>query len=87
MRNDRFRRAIEVLGAAFEGGLRQWSPSRVPGEEGQLDSPMFSVIVPEWPNVRDHLRAKPRRGGRRIVLPYVLGSERRGICAMGIVVG
>jgi N-acetyltransferase len=49
-RNERSRRAIEGLGARFEGVLRQWSPSWVPGEEGQLrDSAMFSVIASEWP--------------------------------------
>lgn len=52
-RNDRSRRAIERLGAQFEGVLRSWSESRVPGEEGLLrDSAMFSVIAPEWPVVK-----------------------------------
>jgi N-acetyltransferase len=58
-RNARSRRAIERLGATFEGVLRQWSASRVPGEEGQLrDSAMFSVIASEWPQVEAALRAR-----------------------------
>jgi N-acetyltransferase len=65
-RNARSRQAIERLGATFEGVLRQWSPSRVLGEEGQLrDSAMFSVIASEWPNVRDHLRGRLSRGDQR----------------------
>ncbi len=58
-RNERSRRAIEGLGARFEGVLRQWSPSRAPGEEGLLrDSAMFSVIAAEWAAVRAHLRRR-----------------------------
>src|SRR3974390_2730621 len=34
-RNARSRRAIRSIGAQFEGVLRQWSPSRAPGEEGR----------------------------------------------------
>ena len=50
-RNVRSRRAIEGLGATFEGILRRWSPSWAPGEEGKLrDSAMYSVIDVEWPN-------------------------------------
>jgi N-acetyltransferase len=65
-RNARSRQAIERLGATFEGVLRQWSPSRALGEEGQLrDSAMFSVIASEWPNVRDHLRGRLTRGDQR----------------------
>jgi len=55
-RNERSRRAIHALGARFEGVLRSWSQSWVPGEEGQLrDSAMYSVIASEWPSCRDHL--------------------------------
>ncbi|MHB1776985.1 MAG: GNAT family N-acetyltransferase [Acidimicrobiales bacterium] len=58
-RNQQSRRALERLGARFEGVLRRWSPSRAPGEERQLrDSAMFSVIAPEWPGVQAHLRAR-----------------------------
>jgi RimJ/RimL family protein N-acetyltransferase len=56
-RNDRSRRAIEALGAHFEGILRNWSRSWVPGEEGKLrDSAMYSVIDSEWPDCQARLR-------------------------------
>ena len=55
-RNQRSRRAIEALGATFEGILRNWSMSWVPGEEGLLrDSAMYSVIASEWSTVKDRL--------------------------------
>jgi RimJ/RimL family protein N-acetyltransferase len=55
-RNLRSRQAIERLGARFEGVLRNWSPSRAPGEEGLLrDSAIFSVIETEWPSVKARL--------------------------------
>ena len=61
-RNVRSRRAIEALGATFEGVLRSWSMSWVPGEEGRLlDSAMYSVIAPEWDAVRDRLAARLAR--------------------------
>jgi RimJ/RimL family protein N-acetyltransferase len=58
-RNERSRRAIEGLGAHFEGVLRSWSQSWAPGEEGGLrDSAMYSVISSEWPDCEDHLRKR-----------------------------
>ena len=58
-RNLRSRRAIEGLGASFEGVLRSWSQSWAPGEEGRLrDSAMFSIIAPEWPVCREHLERR-----------------------------
>ncbi|MEV6155446.1 GNAT family protein [Nonomuraea sp. NPDC052129] len=58
-RNERSRRAIEGLGAHFEGVLRSWSPSWAPGEAEMLrDSAMFSVVVAEWPAVKSALRAR-----------------------------
>jgi RimJ/RimL family protein N-acetyltransferase len=63
-RNQRSRRAIERLGARFEGVLRGWSPSHAPGEERKLrDSAMFSVIAAEWPGVKSHLAARVARAG------------------------
>ena len=48
-RNQQSRRAIEGLGAQFEGVLRKWSRSWVRGEAGGLrDSAMFSIIESEW---------------------------------------
>lgn len=58
-RNHRSRRAIEGLGATFEGVLRRWSPSWTPGEEGRLrDSAMYSFIDVEWPDREDRLRRR-----------------------------
>jgi RimJ/RimL family protein N-acetyltransferase len=55
-RNERSRRAIEGLGARFEGVLRSWSESWAPGERGRLrDSAMFSVVAAEWPSCKAHL--------------------------------
>lgn len=61
-RNERSRRAIEGVGARFEGVLRNWSESWVTGEEGGLrDSAIFSIIDSEWPDTERHLRAKLAR--------------------------
>jgi N-acetyltransferase len=61
-RNQRSRRALEALGATFEGVLRQWSLSWAPGEQGLLrDSAMYSVIAPEWPAVRERLAQRLAR--------------------------
>jgi RimJ/RimL family protein N-acetyltransferase len=63
-RNARSRAAIASLGAAFEGVLRSWQPSRVPGEEGLLrDSALFSIVAAEWPAVRDRLTVHLGRSG------------------------
>jgi RimJ/RimL family protein N-acetyltransferase len=64
-RNDRSRRALERLGAQFEGVLRDWSQSHAPGEQGQLrDSAMFSVIASEWPAIKAALRRRLARTAR-----------------------
>jgi N-acetyltransferase len=64
-RNERSRRAIAGLGARFEGVLRHWSPSRAPGEEGQLrDSAIFSVIAAEWPATKAALRRRLAQPGQ-----------------------
>jgi RimJ/RimL family protein N-acetyltransferase len=61
VRNERSRRAIEKMGARFEGVLRSWQPSFVPGEEGRFrDTAMYSVIREEWPEVREALRRRLR---------------------------
>lgn len=63
-RNQRSRQAIEHLGARFEGVLRNWGPSWVPGEEGSLrDSALFSVIAAEWPQVKSALTRRIQRPG------------------------
>jgi RimJ/RimL family protein N-acetyltransferase len=63
-RNARSRAAIAALGAKFEGILRGWQPSLVPGEEGRLrDSAMYSIRDAEWAEVR---RSLTDRLGRRL---------------------
>jgi N-acetyltransferase len=58
-RNEQSRRAIEGLGASFEGVLRKWSQSWAPGEEGGLrDSAMYSIIQSEWSACKALLRAR-----------------------------
>ncbi|MFI2645235.1 GNAT family N-acetyltransferase [Streptomyces sp. NPDC018610] len=66
-RNARSRAAVERVGARFEGVLRNWSRSRVAGEEGLLrDSALFSVTAAEWPRRRAALEAAvARRTARR----------------------
>jgi RimJ/RimL family protein N-acetyltransferase len=55
-RNARSRAAIERIGASFEGVLRSWQPSLVPGEEGLYrDSAYYSFIAEEWPELRRRL--------------------------------
>jgi RimJ/RimL family protein N-acetyltransferase len=59
VRNERSRRAIERLGATFEGVLRHWQPSMVATEEKLLrDTAMYSVLDIEWPGVREGLQAR-----------------------------
>jgi len=66
-RNERSRTAIGALGTTFEGILRQWSPSRVPGEEGLLrDSAIFSAVIAEWPEVKAGLERRLQQGGRGV---------------------
>lgn len=58
-RNERSRAAIERIGATFEGVLRRWQPSQVPGEENIFrDSAMFSVIDADWTAVRTRLESQ-----------------------------
>lgn len=60
-RNERSRRAIERLGASFEGILRGWQPSLVVGEEGQVrSSAMYSILPDEWPAIRARLEERLR---------------------------
>jgi RimJ/RimL family protein N-acetyltransferase len=62
VRNARSRAAILRIGATFEGVLRAWQPSFVPGEEGLLrDTAMFSVVRSEWPSVRAALDERRSR--------------------------
>lgn len=55
-RNERSRRAIERLGATFEGVLRQHKF----GVDGlPRDTAMYSIIDQEWPRVKEQLQQKP----------------------------
>ncbi|HEY5092923.1 MAG TPA: GNAT family protein [Acidimicrobiales bacterium] len=55
-RNERSRRAMERLGATFEGVLRNWQPSQVDGEEGRTrDTSMYSILPSEWPAIKARL--------------------------------
>jgi RimJ/RimL family protein N-acetyltransferase len=55
-RNERSRRAMERLGAHFEGVLRNWQPSQVDGEEDRTrDTSMYSILPLEWPAIKERL--------------------------------
>lgn len=57
-RNERSRRAIERLGAHFEGVRR----ADMPGRDGTVrDSAFYSIIEAEWPDVRRALEARLER--------------------------
>ncbi|MFI2205664.1 GNAT family N-acetyltransferase [Streptomyces sp. NPDC020192] len=65
-RNSRSRAAIAGVGAQFEGVLRNWSRSWVPGEDGRLrDSAIFSITTEEWPDCRARLEQRMARGFER----------------------
>ena len=52
-RNERSRRAIERLGAQFEGIRRV----DMPGQDGTVrNSACYSIVRAEWPAVRDRLQ-------------------------------
>ena len=58
-RNERSRRAIERIGASFEGVLRHHRPSMVAGEQGRpRDTALFAVTDDDWPAVARSLRAR-----------------------------
>lgn len=55
-RNERSRRAIERIGARFEGVLRRHRPSAAVGEAGRLrDTAVYSVTIDDWPAVESRL--------------------------------
>jgi N-acetyltransferase len=59
-RNARSRRAILGIGATFEGVLRSYG--RRAEEPSRLrDAAMFSILVAEWPAVRERLSARVAR--------------------------
>jgi RimJ/RimL family protein N-acetyltransferase len=58
-RNERSRAALAALPARFEGIFRHHMV--VPYGDGIRDSAYYSVIAPEWPQVRETLRARLAR--------------------------
>ena len=58
-RNERSRRAIERLGATFDGVLRNWQPSVAENEGGMVrSSAMYSIVPDQWPAIRDRLQRR-----------------------------
>ena len=51
-RNDRSRRAIERLGARFDGILRAHMPG---ADDAVRDSAYYSIVAAEWPGVKERL--------------------------------
>jgi N-acetyltransferase len=61
-RNERSRRAIERIGARFEGVLRNWQAAQVEGEDALTrNSAIYSILPEEWPSVRERLEERLRR--------------------------
>ena len=55
-RNEQSRRAIERIGAHFEGVLRRHRPSTAAGETGRLrNTAAYSVTIDDWPAVEGRL--------------------------------
>jgi RimJ/RimL family protein N-acetyltransferase len=58
-RNDRSRRAIERIGARFEGELRRHRRSTHAGDGSRLrDTASYSITVDDWPDVRASLAGR-----------------------------
>jgi RimJ/RimL family protein N-acetyltransferase len=56
-RNEQSRRAIERLGARFEGVMRRHRRSTRAGEDATLrDTATYSIIADEWPEIEARLR-------------------------------
>jgi N-acetyltransferase len=61
-RNHRARAGIVAVGATFEGVLRNWQPSRAPGEEGwPRNTAMHSITPEEWPATKRMLNERIER--------------------------
>jgi len=59
--NSRSQQAVEALGATKDGIIRHFE-ARPDGSA--RDSHMYSILVREWPDVRQHLEQRLRRHGR-----------------------
>ena len=58
--NFRSQRAIEALGAKKDGVIRH---HRARPDGSVRDSVMYSIVAPEWPDVKKHLTQRLARGG------------------------
>jgi RimJ/RimL family protein N-acetyltransferase len=58
VRNERSRTALSRIGAQFEGMLRA---HRLAADLTARDSARFSIVAAEWPEVKEHLRARLTR--------------------------
>jgi len=57
-RNDRSRRAIERLGAHFDGVLR----ANMPAADGTVrNSAYYSIVASEWPTIKARLESELTR--------------------------
>ena len=72
-RNGRSRAAILKVGAQFEGIARR---DKVRADGSWRDSAVYSVVVDEWPSVRDALETRLAGWGDRAVV--LNGSRERG---------
>ena len=57
-RNEQSRRAIERIGATFEGVLRRHRPRADVDRAAPRDTACYSVVADEWPDIRARLRAR-----------------------------
>jgi N-acetyltransferase len=58
-RNEQSRRAIERIGATFEGVLRRHRRSTHAGDGDRLrDTASYSITIDDWPSVESHLHAR-----------------------------
>jgi RimJ/RimL family protein N-acetyltransferase len=64
--NTRSRRALEKLGATFEGILRY---DRLLPDGRPRDSALYSIIAADWPQVREHLLARMQQYSSSITPP------------------
>jgi RimJ/RimL family protein N-acetyltransferase len=64
VRNERSRRAIERIGARFEGVLRHHRPSTVAGEAGRpRDTALFALTDDDWPAAKAALVSRLAASG------------------------
>ena len=62
--NFRSQRAIEALGAKRDGVLRHFAARR---DGSPRDTVMYSILAPEWPDIRRHLKLRLERHSTAVV--------------------